>query len=205
MEIDECIENRRSIRSYLDKKVHWEKISQLLDAAHLAPSSGNIQNWRFIVITDDNMRNKIASACLSQKWMTQAPVYIVVCSENTVESLYEERGKKYSIQNCAAAIENILLKAIDLSLGTCWIGSFNDSAIKPLLEIPENVEVEAIITLGYPTEKPISKRHKLEELTFFEKYGNRKRDTSLFPLEKHKKKIKKLISKIKNKREANAL
>ena len=202
MELDQCISKRHSIKSYLDKQVSWDLISQLIDAAHNAPSSGNIQNWVFIVVTDDEKRRDLTKASLNQSWMTEAPIHIVVCSDNfKIKKHYENSSDRYIHENCAAAIQNLLLKATDLGLGACWVGSFNPEMVEQVIEAKENIEAIAIITVGYPAEKPISQRHKIEELTFFERYGNRIRDTSIFPLEKTKNKlenkIEKSVSKLK--------
>lgn len=200
MELDQCIIKRCSVRSYLDKQVSWDLISQLIDAAHHAPSSGNLQNWRFVVVTEEDKRKKLAEASLNQTWMTEAPVHIVICSDNrNIKRHYENSSDRFIHENCAAAIQNLLLKATDLKLGACWVGSFNPDMVERVIESKEDIEVIAIITVGYPAEKPISKRHKTEELTFFETYDNRKRDFSLFPLEKHQKKLDKAISKLKKK------
>jgi len=198
MELDQCIAKRHSIRSYLDKQVSWDLISQLIDAAHNAPSSGNIQNWVFVVVTDDKKRKDLTVSSLNQSWMAEAPVHIVVCSDNfKIKKHYENSSDRFIHENCAAAIQNLLLKATDLGLGACWVGSFNPEMVEQVIEAKENIEAIAIITVGYPAEKPISQRHKIEELTFFERYGNRIRDTSIFPLEKHQKNFEKAISKLK--------
>jgi len=205
MELDKCIKNRRSIRSYLDKDVSWNLLYKIIDAAHYAPSSGNLQNWRFVVVKDEQKRAKLARASLNQLWMTEAPVHIVVCSDNrNIKKQYEKDAKKYIKENCAAAIQNILLKAYDLGLGTCWVGSFNPILAGDAVEIKDYTEVVGIITLGYSKEKPISKRHEIQELTYFETYGNLRRISKefvskAFPLQKHNKKIEKTISKFKTK------
>jgi len=202
MELDKCISKRRSIKSYKDKAVSFNLISKLIDAAHFAPSSGNLQNWRFVIVKDDKKRQDLARACLNQLWMTEAPIHIVICSDNSkLKTHYEKTTKKFMHENCAAAIQNLILKAFDLGLGTCWVGSINTTMVERVIEADE-VDIIAVITVGYPAEKPISKRHKIEELTYFEKYGNRKRDEAyLFPLEKHSKKLEKSLSKIiKNKK-----
>ena len=130
MELDQCISKRHSIKSYLDKQVSWDLISQLIDAAHNAPSSGNIQNWVFIVVTDDEKRRDLTKASLNQSWMTEAPIHIVVCSDNfKIKKHYENSSDRYIHENCAAAIQNLLLKATDLGLGTCWVGSFNPEMV----------------------------------------------------------------------------
>ncbi len=186
MEIDECIKNRRSIRSYLDKELSYEEVLEIIDAARYAPSSGNIQNWRFIVIKDKDVKTKIAMSCLKQYWMIDAPIQIIVCSKiETIKRLYGDKGEfLYTTQNCAAAIENMLLKAYSLGVGTCWVGAFEENMIKKALRIPEDIRVEAVITLGYPKEEvEVPARKTIDTLLFFNEWDNKKRQ-GLFPLER---------------------
>lgn len=196
MDSIKAIKERRSIRRYLDKEIKLEIVSEILEAGSYAPSSGNIQNWRFLVVKDKKKREEIADACLGQTWMNQAPVHIVVCSDNRdINAMYKKRSEKYSVQNCAAAVQNILLAAYDKGLGTCWVGAFNEDRIKRILFIPDNVSVEAVITIGYSAYKPIiedkkhRRRHKVEYVTFFEKYGERELDFKFWPLVKQYKKL----------------
>lgn len=186
MDLFTCIKNTVQVKTYLDKDVKHKDVAKILDAAHFAPSSGNIQNWRFITVRSKEAKEKIARACLDQLWMQEAPVLIVVCSDNSnIQVLYPKKWKKYSRENCAAAIQNIILQATSLGLSSSWIRSFNALRLKNILKIPDDISVEAVVTIGYSNEKPIEKRHKLEELTFFETYGARRRDVSFFPLAKH--------------------
>ena len=207
MDSIKVIKERRSIRRYLDKEIKLEIVFEILEAGSYAPSSGNVQNWRFLVVKDKKKRDEIADACLGQTWMNQAPVHIVVCGDNkAVSSMYKKKGEKYIVQNCAAAIQNILLAAYDKGLGSCWVGVFNEDKLRTLLGIPENISIEAVIPLGYPAYKPIAedkkhrRRHRIEFLTFFERYNERELDFSLWPLVKQYKKIDEKINlgKIRN-------
>ena len=192
MDLFACIKNTIQVKSYLDKDVNHKDIAKILDAAHFAPSSGNIQNWRFITVRSSMTKEKIARACLEQLWIQESPVIIIVCSDNSnIKLHYSNKWKKYSRENCAAATQNLLLQATSLGLSSSWIRNFNASRLKNILNIPDEVSVEAIVTIGYSREKPIEKRHKLEELTFFEAYGARRREVSIFPLGKHLAKFKK--------------
>ena len=183
MNIDNCIKGRRSVRKYKDKKLPWKKLAFILDAARYSPSAGNLQNWRFIIIDDKEKKDKISTACLGQKWMNQAPIFIIVCSDNsTTDKFY--KNSKYTTQNCAVAIQNIMLKAYSLGLGTCWVGAFDERAIKRDLKIPDNISVEAIITLGYPDQKvEMPKRMDLGTILSFNEFGKKDPDT-MFPLKK---------------------
>lgn len=173
MELNKCLKERRSVRKFLDKPVSWERVVKILDAGRYAPSSGNIQNWVFIVIKKEEQKKKLADAC-EQGFIRKASYLIAVCSkQDRIKRLYGERGEKlYSIQNCAAAIQNMLLEAYSLGVGSCWIGAFNSSKVGRILDLKENIIPQAIIALGYNNDKHEIKRNDLENFVFFEKYEN---------------------------------
>jgi nitroreductase len=198
MDVFEAILSRRSVRKFKPDDVSYETIMEILEAARWAPSSGNLQNWYFIVVKDPEKKLKLCKAALGQKFVAEAPVLIVVCSDpRKVEYIYGERGRRlYSIQNVAAAIENLLLAATAKGLGTCWVGAFNESEVKSALEIPDYIEVHAIIALGYPDESPKSSRRALDEIVFFERWGNSKYVPELYPLVEY---FQKLIENLKRK------
>ena len=114
----DAINNRRSIRKYLDRPVEFEKITTILDATIKAPSAGNLQDWRFIIVTDKNLIKQIAGYSIDQYWIQTAPVLIVVCAVPEKHELYYGlRGKRlYNIQDCAAAINTMQLAAVELDL-----------------------------------------------------------------------------------------
>lgn len=171
-----CIHSRRSIRKYLDLEIPKEKIGMIIEAGIAAPSSGNLQNWSFIIIKDENSRKQIADACFQQNWMATAPIHILVCGvEETLKKFYGIRGERlYSIQNCAAAIQNMLLMANELDVGACWVGAFDETMIRRIAKVPDNVRPQAIITLGIADEKPTPpKKEEITYTTFLEKYGNK--------------------------------
>tara|TARA_Y100000034_G_scaffold115912_1_gene153621 strand:- start:795 stop:1394 length:600 start_codon:yes stop_codon:yes gene_type:complete len=195
MEVTKAIENRRSVQKYLDKDVPLKTILELIEAANYAPSSGNLQNWKFIIVKDKKKKEKIAECCLDQLWMCEAPVFIVICSDRErIQSFFEKYKNTYSIQNCAIAAQNLMLKAHSLKLGSCFVGGFSKMTLRRLLEIPPGIEPESIIALGFPAEKPVSKRSHIEVCTFFEKYGNKKADKSIWPIGNT---LKSLFSKFK--------
>src|SRR3989344_822949 len=101
MDLEECIKGRRSIRLYKDKDVEWEKVVKILDAGNYAPSSGNIQNWEFILVKDSKNVEKVANSCYNQSFVIEAPLIFIICAEiSKIRRLYGEKGEKvYSIQN----------------------------------------------------------------------------------------------------------
>lgn len=133
MDIFECIEKRRSVRNFNpNRHVEWDKVGQIIEAGIMAPSSGNLQNWKFVVVEDKNHKHQVANACLQQFWIEKAQyIIIVVGLEDRAKRFYGIRGERfYSIQNCAACIQNMLLAAHSLGLGACWVGAFDEVAIR---------------------------------------------------------------------------
>ena len=150
---------RRSIRKYTGKEVSDESIKELLKAAMAAPSAGNQQPWDFIVVKDRTVLNEIPKVHQYAQMLKEAPVAIIVCGV-----LEREKHVGYWMQDCAAAIENILIEAQFLGLGAVWLGVYpredRVSGLKKLLEIPENVIPIAVISIGYPAEsKEASQRY----------------------------------------------
>jgi nitroreductase len=175
MDVFEAIAKRRSIRKYQDKDVDDKLIGVLLWAAVQAPSAGNLQDWRFIVVRDKKTKELLYNAALRQDHIKEAPVLIVVCSDLEVLSLrYGKRGEiVYSLLDCGAAIENLLLAATALNLATCWVSAFDEEDVKNILRLPDFVRPVAIITVGYPAEKPEEKEVDYSRFSFLEYYGNK--------------------------------
>lgn len=176
MDVKDAVLQRRSVRSYKNKDVKLEVLGEILDIARYAASSGNLQNWKFIIVTDDKVKEEIATVCLEQMWMTEAPAYIVICNQfKKVTETFGKLGKMYSIQNCANVATTIMLLAKEYGLDTCWIGGFNNDSIQRILKIPEDVDPEIILTIGYGNDVKVSEpvREELKTLVFFEKWGKK--------------------------------
>jgi len=156
MDVLEAIKGRRSIRAFKNEDVSQEIIEKLIDAAIYAPSAGNIQPWEFIIVRKLNIKKNLVEAASGQSFIEEAPVVIVVCAnENRSSQGYGARGKTlYCVQDTAAAMQNILLFAYSLGLGTCWIGAFREEEVKEILKIPFGIRPVAIIPVGYPAEFP---------------------------------------------------
>jgi len=179
MDLLELIKTRRSVRKYINKPIPWDDISNITDAGRYAPSSGNLQNWKFIVVLDKEKRKAIADASLKQYWMETAPVHIVIISEpQKAERYYGTRGERlYSVQNCAAAAQNMILEAHNLGLSSCWVGAFDEEMVKRTLRIPAEARPQIILTIGYPAEQP-DKPAKLpqETLTWYNRWRGKVQD-----------------------------
>ena len=174
MDVTEAILTRRSIRKYLDVPIERDKIGTIMESGKAAPSAGNIQNWKFLLIEEEDKRKKIAEACLQQWWIAKAPSIIIVVTEpDKVRQFYGVRGERlYSVQNGAATAMAMLLEAHNQGLGACWIGAFDESKIKTLCNIPDQARPQVILTIGYPDENPPPPpEFGMEEVMFFRDFG----------------------------------
>jgi nitroreductase len=168
MELSDVLARRRSVRHFNPRlNVSDEDVRALLLAAISAPSAGNIQPWRFTVLRAESARERLAGA-LGQRWATAAPVVIVVSVDpRPCAARYGDRGEMlYSIQDTAAAVNNILLAAVDRGLSSCWIGAFDERAVRDALGISAPITPIAILPVGHSAEssaKPA--RRSLDEVT----------------------------------------
>ncbi len=181
MDVLEAIKKRRSIRKYLDVAIEWEKMVHILEAGQYAPSAGNLQDWKFIVVTDKGIKRQIAEACLNQVWMETAPVHMVICSnpEKTLQ-YYADRGETYAIENCACVAMAMMLEATEHGLDTCWVGAFDESMLRMTLGIPDRAKPMMVLTIGYGDETvPVPPRVVLESLIYLQKYGNRIKNANM--------------------------
>lgn len=167
VELLDAIQKRRSIRDFAPEEVPPEMIDQLLEAAVWAPTAGNVQPWRFVVVRDLHTRKELAVSALNQLWVSRAPVVIVVCADlDRAERFYSDRGRDlYAIQDTAAAVQNILLAAVSLGLGSCWVGAFSEARVSKILDL-QRLRPLALVPVGYPREEvsPPS-RNKPQEVT----------------------------------------
>lgn len=147
----QAIFNRRSIRKYTDKLVTEELIEQVLRAGMAAPSAGNEQPWHFIVINDRNVLNEIPKFHPHSEMLKEASHAIVVCGDLSLQKF-----EGYWVQDCSAAMQNMLLMVQELGLGSVWLGIYpmkdRIKALKDLLGLPESVTPLSIMSIGYPAE-----------------------------------------------------
>ncbi len=158
MNILDIIKNRRSVRDFADQQIPESAIDALIEALRWAPSAGNLQSRKFYFVFNEDIRNKLAQAGLRHDFVSfiaRAPLVIVACADLRISSQYGERGKHlYCIQDTAASVQNLLLTAHDLGLGTCWAGAFNEEKVKEILNLPDNLRPVAIVPVGYPARIP---------------------------------------------------
>lgn len=177
----ESIQHRRSIRKFTSDPIDPEKLETVLEAARLAPSGNNKQPWTFIVVQSEQQRLAVMEACHRQTWMMTAPVFIVAVADITARvetkpGLYLDENSphwelKRAIRDTAIATENILLEADAQGLGTCWVGFLVQSEIRPVLCVPDDKFVLAVIPIGYPAEQPSARPRKpFSEIVRWEKW-----------------------------------
>ena len=168
MEVLEAIKTRRSVRRFRKERVPPHLLKEILEAGRWAPSSRNSQPWRFIVIVDEDLKRKVANATTAGKFLAEAPLGIAVAVDT--------RATRHPAEDGAAATMNILLAAHALGLGACWIGSYGslyEEEVKKLLGIPREWALLSIIALGYPDERPSSRRLELKELVYVNRFGSK--------------------------------
>lgn len=172
--LSSIIKKRKSVRKYLEKDVPDDLVKKILESARFAPSTGNYQPWEFVVVRNRSLKSDLTEGCYDQKWMLDAPVFIVACINSRLAgAVYGERGLRlYGIQAVAAAIQNMLLTAESLGLGTCWVGAFSEVIVSRILQCPAYVRPCAIITLGYSCdESSKAPRQDMKEFVHYEVFG----------------------------------
>ena len=158
----ELFTRRFSCRSFTPEPVPAEALDALLEAARWAPSAGNLQPWRFLVVHAEAVRRRLAAAAHDQAFVVEAPVTIVVCAvADESAPRYGARGRTlYCLQDTAAAIENLLLAATAHGLGSCWVGAFDEQAVARALELDPAWRPVAMVPIGRPAEQPTGRRRR---------------------------------------------
>lgn len=174
MDLDKVCKLRHSSRHFSTKKVDWRDIMKAIDLARLAPLAGNIPTLKFLIISDEDKIKRLAEAS-QQEFISESRYVVAVCSsQDQLKRSYDSRGEKYSKQQAGAAIENFILKLTELGLATCWIGAFADDQIKSILQIPDNVEVEALFPIGYELGKGKQRfKPQLDQCVYFNTWKNK--------------------------------
>lgn len=184
MDTLEAIKTRKSVRRFSDRPVEPEKLQAVLEAARLAPSWANMQCWRFVVVQDAGVKEKISELSYvesffatrgykfnpAQKALAEAPVIIVACAEPTQSG--DLGGQQYYMTDMGIVAENLLLAAHSLGLGSVFVGVFNEEQLGDLLDIPPGIRIVGLFPLGYPLEegKAGPPRKPLDEIVFYGKW-----------------------------------
>lgn len=177
MEFSELIKVRQSDRKYKSQAVEREKIIQCLEAARLSPSANNSQPWKFVVVDEPSLKDKVAGLAAGlgmNKWAVQAPVIIAVVLEgqgfmSSAGSFV--KGKEFRLMDIGMAVEHFCLQAAGLGLGTCIMGWFDEKSVKTLLGVPRTKRVPLLISLGYPDNQTRAKARKsLEDISSWNRY-----------------------------------
>ena len=156
MDVYEAIAKRKSVRAFEDRDVPEDVLQRIFEAVRLAPSASNRQEWRFVVVRDPALRQKLARAANDQEFVGQAPVILACCAE-TDRHVMPCGHPCYPI-DLAIAIDHLTLCAVEEGLGTCWIGAFNEAQVREILGIPPQIRVVALMPLGYPQDPaPVAK------------------------------------------------
>lgn len=148
MDVMEAISKRSSVRSYRDEPVPDGILAEIMEAARLAPSASNRQPWTFIVVREDDRRQKLAEAARRQAFVGEAPVVIAGVALEP-ERVMTCQVPAYAV-DVSIALAYITLAAVERGLGTCWIGAFEQEAVRWILEVPAEYRVVALMPLGYP-------------------------------------------------------
>ena len=160
----DLILSRRSIRRYEGKEIPKDVLDKILEAGRQAPSAANRQPWHFIVVTDSEIKKELSKGMFN-RFIKDAPVTIIGCAHGDLIA------GKWSVIGTTIAMQNMVLAAWAMGVGSCWIGDFNEERVKKLLNVPDDLNIVALISFGYPLEKPRPvKKKPLEEIVGFNKF-----------------------------------
>ncbi len=169
MELMEAIRTRRSIRKYEDREIPEEMIREILDAAMMAPSAGNAQPWQFVVVNDREILDSTKAVHPHLNMVTQAKVGILLCADLSLEKF-----PGYWVQDCSAAMQNMLLAIHALGLGAVWTGVYpmedRVQAFSRIFNLPEKVIPLGFVPVGWPAQSPQSKSRFKEDRVHYNTY-----------------------------------
>lgn len=184
MDTFETIRTRRSVRRFVEKPVENQKLQSILESVRLAPSCGNIQCWRLVVVRDSTVRKAISELTGSfdrsshyvsgvntaKKGIAEAPVLLVLCADPSQFGPLQDRN--YHLIDIGIAAQSLMLAVRALGLGTVFVGVFDEEEIRGLLNIPQNIRVVGLFPLGYPrrSSEKRTTRKPLREFVFYDKW-----------------------------------
>jgi len=181
MSLMDLIKHRKSIRDFIDRPVERNKIMLCLEAARLAPSASNSQPWKFIIVDDQDVKKRLCDNAFGRtqffnSFARKAPVIVVIVSKKDkflTRIGGRLRGTDYHLIDIGIAGEHFVLQAEELGLGTCWVGWFDEEAVKSTLNVPKDKKIDVLLALGYYSENSTSMEHNrepLEEIASFNTY-----------------------------------
>ncbi len=153
----ETVHRRHSVRKYhTDMPVEEEKLHAILATACAAPSAGDLQAYKIVVVSDRDTRNALRQAASDQAFIAEAPICLVFCCERQRSAEeFGERGKTlYAIQDATIAAAYAQLAVVAAGMGSTWVGYFDDAKVRAALDLESNYEPVAMLSLGYPAELP---------------------------------------------------
>jgi len=164
MSLVDVILNRRSIRRYDQKEIPKDVLDKILEAGRQAPSAVNRQPWHFVVLTDYEIKKELSKGLFNRN-IKNSPVTVVGCASTGL------LDRRWSIVDTSIALQNMVIAAWAMGVGSCWIGDFKENKVKKLLKIPSKWKVVALVSFGYPAQKPKPRRKKpLEEIVSFNRF-----------------------------------
>ena len=168
MDVAEAIRRRYSCRSYRDQALEPKQLDAILEAARQAPSAKNLQDWRLVVVTDRDLKKRLAAAANNQTFLETVGAIVVAC---TASDHVMRCGQAVGPIDVAIALEHMCLAATELGLATCWIGSFYPDKVRPVVGIPDGVTIIELLAVGYPADTPKEhRREPVERIACFEKW-----------------------------------
>jgi len=170
MNIYDIIKNRNSVRSYLDKGIDDNLLKKIFDTARFAPSASNRQEWRFVVVKSMEKRKKLCEAARGQKFVKEAPVVVACCAKTDNHKM--SCGQLCYPIDLSIIIDHITLLAVEEGLGTCWVGAFFEDQVKDILDIPSDIRVVELLTIGYPKDDSFKVKNRLglSDIVKYEKW-----------------------------------
>ena len=178
MDVMRAIKLRRSVRKYSSAPIPEDILKDLLEAMRSAPSAANRQPWKFIVVQKAELREKIVSVCGGQNFIREAPVLIAGCGKETLawHGVGGDKTQSSLMTDISIAIDHLTLAAAEKRIGTCWIQAFNEPCVKKILQVPDDLRIIALCSLGYPAEKDAfrpfepDKRKPLHDIICYDTY-----------------------------------
>ena len=165
MQVHEAIQKRLSIRRYADTEIPDDHMAILFKSLQLAPSANNYQNWEFVFVNDPDLKHQLVPACSNQSFIKDCAYFIAGVADPT---------QKWHMVDITIALTQFTLQAAELGYGTCWIGAFEEAAVKRVLNVPDNKKVIICMTFGKPAGKHVPKGRKaVERFVYLNQFGSR--------------------------------